>query len=174
MSAESPAPPARRIGPVTVPRNIGPTMLFLVSGLAIAAVFWGAFAADPDIEVRRFDAGPEEAILDTLRTGRLATFPGEDLYVVGLEDGRLRAIDGRVEFSGCAVDYLPDDPRGGLRNPNGVPGVLEDPCSGAVWSIAGDAIERVNEPLRTPEFSFEDDEDGIRHMFIEVITVGGD
>lgn len=174
MSPESPARTVRRLGPFTVPQNIGPIMLFVVSAIGIAAVFWGRFAADPGIEVRLYDAGPEAAILETLRGGEIAAFPDEHLYIVGLEDGRLRAIDGRVQFSGCNVDYLPGDSRGVSRNPNGTPGVLEDRCSGAVWSVAGDAISGVDEPLRTPQFSFGEDEDGVRHMFVEVISVGDD
>lgn len=174
MSTDAPAPPARRLGPFTVPRNIGPIMLFLVSAIGIAAVFWGRFAADTGIEIRLFDAGPEAAILETLRGGEIVAFPDERIYIVGLEDGRLRAIDGRVEFSGCSVNYLPDDPRGRIRNPDGTSGVLEDPCSGAVWSVAGDAIAGVDEPLRTPQYSFAEDDDGVRHMFVEVISVGDD
>ena len=178
MSTETPAssaPPApRRIGPITVPRNLGPTMLLISSALGIAAVFWGQFVSDPGIEVRLLDAGPEAAVLDVLRDDHVYPIPGEDLYVVALDDGRLRAVDGRVQFSGCAVDYLPNDPRGETRNPFRAPGVLEDPCSGAVWSVAGDAIARVDEPLRTPQISFKNDEDGVRHLFVEVISVGDD
>jgi len=177
VSAGAPAPEApqaRRIGPITIPANFGPFMLLLVSALGIGAVFWGAFVSDPGIEVVQFDAGVEATLLDTLRERDVVVFPEQDLYLVGLEDGRLRVVDGRVEFSGCAVEYLPGDTRGRTRNPSGGPGVLEDPCSGAVWSVDGDAIARVNEPLRTPAFSFQRDEEGVRHLFIEVITVGGD
>ena len=174
MSTDTPTEAARRLGPIPIPNNLGPLMLFLVSAIGIGAVFWGRFAADPGIEIRQFDAGPETAILERLRGGEVVAFPDEHLYLVGLEDGRLRVVDGRVEFSGCNVDYHPDDPRGVAHNPNAIPGVLEDPCSGAVWSVSGNAIARVDEPLRTPQFSFETNDDGVRHMLIEVISVGDD
>jgi hypothetical protein len=145
-------------------------MLFVVSALGILAVFWGRFVADPAIQIELFDAGPVEALLET----NVIAFPERDLYLVGLEDGRVRAVDGRVEFSGCQVDYLPDDPRGRGRNPHQQSGVLEDPCSGAVWSVAGDAIAKVDEPLRTPQISFVTNAAGVQHVFVEVITVGGD
>lgn len=148
----------------------GPLALLVVSAIGILAVFWGRFVADPGIEVTLFDAGP----IETFAIGEVVAFPERDLYVIGLEDGRIRAIDGRVEFSGCSVDYLPDDPRGRERNPTGSAGVLVDPCSGAVWSVAGDAIARVDEPLRTPRVSFPRDASGIVHVSVEVITVGGD
>ena len=170
MNADASESQPRRLGPVTLPRNIGPLMLFLVSAIGILAVFWGRFVADPGIEIELFDAGPTEALLERA----VVAIPEQDLYLVGLEDGRVRAVDGRVEFSGCAVDYRSDDPRGRAYNPHGVPGVLEDPCSGAVWSVAGDAIARVDEPLRTPNVTYRTGEDGLQHVIVEVITVGGD
>ncbi len=145
-------------------------MLLLVSAIGILAVFWGRFVSDPGIEIELFDAGPTEALLERA----VIAAPERDLYLVGLEDGRVRAVDGRVEFSGCAVEYRPDDPRGRAHNPHGLPGVLEDPCSGAVWSVAGDAIALVDEPLRTPNVTFERDEDGVQHVIVELITVGDD
>ena len=148
-------------------------MLFLVSALAIGAVFWGRFGADTGIEIVNFDAGPTADFV-ARGDGTLSVFPDVDVYIVALEDGRLRAIDGRVEFSGCAVEYLPDDPRGQRLNPFRVPGVLEDPCSGAVWSVAGDAIALVDEPLRTPQLTYGREEGGVQHVFIEIITVGDD
>ena len=145
-------------------------MLFTVSAIGILAVFWGRFVSDPAIEIVLFDAGPTAALIDQ----SVVAIPEQDLYLVGLEDGRIRAVDGRVEFSGCAVEYRPDDARGRARNPHGLPGVLEDPCSGAVWSVAGDAIALVDEPLRTPNVTYDRDEDGVQHVIVEVITVGGD
>jgi hypothetical protein len=175
MTAETPpAPVQRRLGPIPLPRNIGPLMLIIISALGIGAVLWGELFADPGIEVDQFDAGAETAVLDTLRTGEVLAFPDVNLYLVGLEDGRLRAVDGRVESSGCNVELLPGDTRGLARNPNGTPGVLEDPCSGAIWSVDGDAISGTSEPLRTPNFSIALDDEGVRHVYIEVITVGGD
>ncbi|MDA0352246.1 MAG: hypothetical protein O3A10_08550 [Chloroflexi bacterium] len=177
MSAQTPAPAApgaSRFGRVKLPRNFGPLMLLLVSAIGIGAVFWGAFIAEPQIHVTLFDTGTEDAALETLRADGVIAFAEQNIYVVGLEDGRLRAIDGRVEKTGCKVEFLPNDPRGVARNPFGRTGVLEDRCSGAVWSIAGDAIARTQEPLRTPVISFQVDDAGVRHLMVEVITVGGD
>ena len=155
MTTDTPATQSPRSGHLRLPKNFGPFMFLVVSTLAILTVFWGAFGADTNIHVVLFDAGTEESVLTVLRQDNVLAFADENLYVVGLADGRLRAVDGRVQFSGCSVVLHPDDPRGRTRNPNGRPGVLEDPCSGAVWSVAGDAIARVNEPLRTPQLSFE-------------------
>lgn len=173
MSDEAAPEAPRRLGPITIPNNFGPLMLMLVSAIAIGAVFWGRFGADVGIEIVNFDAGPTSDFVER-GDGTLSVFADVDVYIVALEDGRLRAVDGRVEFSGCAVEYLPDDPRGRRLNPFGVRGVLEDPCSGAVWSVAGDAIALSNEPLRTPQLTFLRDEDGVQHVFVELITVGGD
>ena len=164
----------RRLGPLTLPRNPGPLMLLVVSAIAVGAVIWGRVVADPGLEIRMFDAGAEADVIAALSDQPVLAFPEEDLYLVGLEDGRLRAIDGRVEATGCAVEYLPDDPRGAALNPFGHPGVLEDPCSRAVWSVAGDAIALTTEPLRTPNFSVTRNEQDEVRILIEVITVGGD
>lgn len=142
-------------------------MLGLVSIVGIAAVFWGRFISDSNIDIEYFDAGPTEALLDR----QVIEIPAHDIYLIGLEDGRVRAVDGRVEFSDCVVDYHHEDVRGRSHNPFGVTGVLEDPCSGAVWSVAGDAIALVDEPLRTPNVTFRESEDGLQHVIVEIISV---
>ena len=142
-------------------------MLGFVSIVGIASVFWGRFISDSNIDIEYFDAGPTEALLDR----RVIEISEHDIYLIGLEDGRVRAVDGRVEFSGCVVDYRHEDARGRSHNPYGVAGVLEDPCSGAVWSVAGDAIALVDEPLRTPNVTFRHSEDGLQHVIVEIISV---
>jgi len=167
-SLDEPAP--RKLGPLPLPRSIGPLMLLLVSAAGIFAVLWGALVANPGIEVRQFDAGD----VRRFAIGEVVAFPDEHIFVVGLEDGRVRAVDGRIEATRCSAELLPDDPRGRALNPTGSTGVLADPCSDAVWSIAGDAIAGANEPLRTPQVSFATDTDGVQHVLIEIVSVGDD
>ena len=156
-------PGYRRIGPVQIRRDAsyGPIALILVSFAG------GQFFADPGIEVTLFDAGA----VDDHAVGVVVVFQELDLYVMGLEDGRIRAVDGRLENSDCTVDYLPDDPRGRSRNPNGTTGVLTDSCGGGVWAMTGDAISGTNEPLRTPQITFRRADDGLLHVWVEVITL---
>jgi len=120
-------------------------MLVLVTAAGVFAVFWGAFNP-PRVEVVNFDAGP----VSQFAIHRVVAYPDRNLYLVGLEGGKIRAIDGRVESSGCRVTWLPNDQRGAVRNPAGLPGVFEDPCTGAIWSFEGNAITGSDEPLRTP------------------------
>ncbi len=149
-----------------LPRGaVGPTVLLLVSVLGIAAVVWGALVADPEIAVSTLDAGP---------TGRLAigdviAFEEVDVYLVVLEDGRVRAVDGIVAGDGCAVRWLPEDERGRAGNPRGRPGVYIDPCSEAVWAATGDAVSGTQHPLRTFYVSYSAGEEGAEHVYIEVI-----
>jgi len=171
------APPAgeigyRQIGPFRIRRDasIGPIALIVVSVLGIGAVFWGQFMAEPGIVVIQFDAGA----VDDYAIGKVVAFEERDLYLVGMEDGRIRAVDGRVNGSDCAVTYIPDDPRGRLRNPNGVFGVLEDPCSGDVWAMTGDAISGADQPLRTPQLTFARDDAGVMHVWVEIISADDD
>jgi hypothetical protein len=121
-------------------------MLLVVSALAIAAVFWGYFKP-PAIEVVSFDAG------EVSRFGihKVVAYPEQHLYIVGMADGRIRAVDGRVRSNDCRVAWLPDDSRGAARNPEGRPGVFHDACSGALWSSEGNAISGTDQPLRTPQ-----------------------
>src|SRR5690606_1925119 len=114
---------------LSVPPWTGPVVLLSLSAFFIGVVIWGQL--NPmDIRVVQFDAGRA----DSFTINEVTAFPEADLYVVGMEDGRLRAIDGRVQASGCSVNWLPDDPRGRAHNPRGRPGVFEDPCTGALWS----------------------------------------
>ena len=149
-------------------RWLVPAGLLLVSFLSIGAVFWGQFVADPGIRVFEFDAGP----VDGLEIGTVRTFPDLGLYLVGLADGRVRAIDARVHSTGCAVTWRADDARGSIANPLGALGVFEDPCTGAYWATSGDQIEaagRTLEPLRTFELAYKTLPDGKQHIFVEVI-----
>lgn len=157
------APPRRG-----VTRWLVPGALLLVSVLSVGAVFWGRFVADPGIRVFEFDAGPVAG----LEIGGVRPFPELGLYLVGLADGRVRAIDARVHSTGCVVTWLPDDERGRAANPRGAPGVFEDACTGAYWAVSGDQIHaagRSEEPLRTFELAYTTLPDGQQHVFVEVI-----
>ena len=144
----------------------GPLALLVVSVLAIATVIWGNLRG-PGIEIRYFDAGP----LSDYAIGAVLAFPEEEIYVVGMADGRLRAIDGQVESSGCSVRYLPSDERGRGRNPLRVAGVFEDPCTGALWAVTGDALSGTEEPLRTPFVLIGTADDGLQHVRVELVDV---
>ncbi|MGE3961853.1 MAG: hypothetical protein AB7F65_09255 [Dehalococcoidia bacterium] len=150
----------------SVPAWVGPTALLVVSGFFIGVVIWGL--VNPlDVRVVYFDAGRA----DGFEISKVTPFVEQDLYVVGLEDGRLRAIDGRVEASGCSVRWLADDARGVAANPGGAAGVFEDPCSLATWSMLGDAIEGSREPLRTPYIDYRVGPDGrTTHAYIERVN----
>jgi hypothetical protein len=155
-----------RLGPGSL-RGVswGPLALLVVSVLAIATVIWGNLRG-PGIDVRYFDAGP----LSDYAIGTVIAFPEEQIYVVGMADGRLRAVDGRVESSGCSVRYLADDDRGRGRNPRAVAGVLEDPCTGDLWAVTGDALAGGEEPLRTPFVLIGTAEDGLQHVTVELVA----
>lgn len=149
-----------------IPVWVGPTTLLLVSGFFIGVVIWG-FINPVEVRVTYFDAGRA----DSFEIGRVTAFPDIHLYVVGMEDGRLRAIDGRVESSGCTVEWLPDDERGRAYNPGGHSGVFEDPCSGAVWSMIAHAVSGSSQPLRTPHIDYRRGNDGVAtHAFIERVN----
>ncbi|MDA1010282.1 MAG: hypothetical protein DWG80_03550 [Chloroflexi bacterium] len=149
-----------------VPTWLGPTALMLVSGFFIGVVIWG-FLSPVEVRVVYVDAGPATSF----RIAEVTAFPDQDLYIVGMEDGRLRAIDGRVDESGCSVVWMPDDLRGRSHNPRALPGVFEDPCSGAVWSMIAHAISGSSEPLRTPHIDYRRGDDGATtHAFIEHIN----
>lgn len=157
---------ARRLTHWNPPSHLGPTMLLVVSALAVGAVFWGYFNP-PAIEVVSFDAG------EVSRFGihRVVAYPEQHVYVVGLADGRIRAVDGRVRETNCKVAWLPDDPRGAARNPEGRPGVFYDACSGAVWSFEGNAISGTEEPLRTPQVAVRSPADGgPQRVFVELVN----
>jgi len=148
-----------------IPAWVGPTALLVVSGFFIGVVIWG-WANPVDIRVEYYDAGRADAFA----IGEVTPFTDLDLYVVGLEDGRLRAIDGRIEGTDCRVAWLPDDERGRQGNPKGATGVFEDPCSGAIWSMEANAIQGTTEPLRTPYIDYRPAADGAVHAFIERIN----
>jgi hypothetical protein len=157
---------ARRLFPWSPPRHLGPTMLLLVSAAGVFAVFWGYFNP-PAIRVVLFDAGT----LDRFAIHRVVAYPEQDLYVVGMGDGRIRAIDGRVQPGDCRVEWLPEDQRGAVRNPNGLPGVYRDPCTGALWSFEGNAISGTDRPLRTPKVAVRAGENGgTQHVFVELVN----
>lgn len=144
----------------------GPLALLIVSVLAIATVIWGNLRG-PGIEIRYFDAGP----LSDYAIGAVVAFPEEEIYVIGMADGRLRAIDGRVESSGCSVRHLTNDERGRSRNPLGAAGAFEDPCTGALWAVTGDALSSAEEPLRTPFVLIGTADDGLQHVRVELVDV---
>lgn len=148
------------------PPWLGPGAFLLVTVIAIAVAIYGTFIADPGIRVRRFDAGP----VTQFAIGELRAYPDIDLYIVGLEDGRLRAIDGRVQATDCSVEWRADDPRGSARNPGSVPGAFVDPCGPGVWSMLGDAIAGSAVPLRTPQVTYRVDESGANHALVEMIN----
>jgi len=149
-----------------IPVWVRPTALLLVSGFFIGVVIWG-IVNPVEVRVVYFDAGAARSF----EMGQVKAFPEVDLYVVGMEDGRLRAIDGRVAGSDCSVQWLPNDERGRAHNPGGRTGVFEDPCSGALWSMIANAIEGSNRPLRTPHIDYRRGADGqTTHAFIERIN----
>ncbi len=141
----------------------GPIALLLVSAAAVATVIVGNLRG-PGITVRYVDAGP----LSDYEVSSVVYLPDEQIYVVGLADGRLRAVDGEVASSRCAVRYLPADERGRVQNPLGTAGVFEDPCTGAAWAVTGDALGGGSEPLRTRFVWITTAEDGVQHVFVEV------
>ena len=149
-----------------VPAWVGPTALLLLSAFFIGVVLWGYFNP-AEIRVVYFDAGQA----DTFERGHLRAYPEQDLYIVGLEDGRLRAIDARVADSGCTATWIADDTRGIPHNPDGAPGVFEDPCSGATWSMEANAIAGTEQPLRTPYIDYRPSSDGTGvHAFVERVN----
>jgi hypothetical protein len=169
IDGESEEPGYRQLGPVRIRRDasFGPIALVLVSLAGILAVLWGQLFADPGINVTLFDAG----LVDDHGIGKVVAFEELDLYVVGLEDGRIRAVDGRLDGTTCRVRYLPDDGRGRVLNPNGTTGVLEDGCTGGVWAMTGDVISGSDEPLRTPQITFKQGDEAALHVWVEIITL---
>ncbi len=148
------------------PSWLGPTVLLALAGFFIGVVIWGGLNP-ADIRVVYFDAGRA----DSFTIGQVTAFPDQDVYVVGLEDGRLRAIDARVADTDCVAEWLPDDDRGRAYNPRGAPGVFQDPCSGATWSMLANAIQGADEPLRTPHIDYRPGPDGrATHAYVERIN----
>lgn len=157
--------PFARLASTFPARQAGPIALVAVILLSLVAVFWGAVIAKPEFTVSTFDAGP----LDQFSVGGLVPFEEAGVYVYGLEDGRLRALDGVVRATGCRVRWLPDDKRTESANPGHRSGAFLDPCSGAIWAVDGDALSGTSEPLRTFIASVSEDARGVLHVYIEVI-----
>ena len=152
----------------TLRKWAGPGALFLVSFLGIAAVFWGYFNP-PEIRVIQFDAGP----VSQWKAQRIVGFPEQRIYVVALDDGRLRALDTRIADSGCVAQWKPDDSRGVAVNPAGLSGVFEDSCGGGVWSMLGNAISGSAKPMRTPLVDARPDTEGREvRIWVELINPG--
>lgn len=139
--------------------------LALVLVVGVAGSLWGAFIADPDVRLQQLDAGP----VGEFAIGRVKPFPPQNVYIVGIEDGRIRALDGIIKDSGCAVRWLPDDTRTQSVNPDRQPGAFVDPCSGAVWSAVGNAFSGTSDPMRTFQIDYETNDAGVQHVWVEVI-----
>ncbi|MDP6606833.1 MAG: hypothetical protein QF664_11330 [Dehalococcoidia bacterium] len=146
-------------------RRLRPVALVVVIVLALVAVLWGALVSKPQFTVSSYDAGP----LDQFAVGRLVPFEESGLYVFGLDDGRLRVLDGVVRATGCRVHWLPEDRRAESENPDRTPGAFLDPCSGAIWAIDGDAVSGTSAPLRTFIATVSEDASGVLHVYVEVI-----
>ena len=152
----------------TLGKWAGPLALLLVTLAGIGAVLWG-FLNPPDIRVVQFDAGP----VSQWRAQRIVGFPEQRIYVVALDDGRLRALDTRIEATRCIAQWRPDDVRGTAKNPAGLPGVFEDACGGGVWSMLGDAISGSDKPLRTPLVDARPDTQGRElRVWVELVNPG--
>lgn len=142
---------------------IGGIVLVLVIGLA--GLVRGAFFGEPHVLVRVFDAGPESQYA----VGRVVPFPEQSVYLIGIETGEIRAVDGVIDGSLCAVEWRPDDERGRQRNPRQQPGVILDPCSEAVWAASGAALSGTTRPLRTFVTKPLTGPDGNRHVGVELL-----
>ena len=166
----TPQEPAAGDGQPALPwhRLTGPRLTILVivamSLFGIVGVAWGTLHPK-QVAVEYLDAGPESRFA----IGKVVAFPEQNVYVIGLENGQLRAIDGVVQYTECIVEYRPDDPRGAERNPRGAPGVYVDPCSGAVWAATGDVLSGADRPLRTFSVTGRTAADGSKYVEVEVI-----
>ncbi len=145
---------------------IGPTVLLVMSMFFLGVVFWGYFNR-PEIRVVQIDVGA----LDEFAVGRLVARPEDNLYLIGMDDGRIRALDMRNQQTDCIVEWIADDDRGRAHNPDGQPGVFQDPCSLAVWSMVGNAISGSNVALKTPAVAVRPEgEGGEMRVFVEMIN----
>ena len=161
MTAETTVRPRQTLG-----KWAGPGALLLVTLAGIGAVFWGFFNP-PDIRVIQFDAGP----VSQWRSQRIVGFPDQRVYVVALDDGRLRALDTRVEATGCGALWRPEDTRGAAGKPGGRSGGFEDGCGGGGWRMRGDAISGSEKPLRTPLVDTRPDTQGRDlHVWVELVN----
>lgn len=139
--------------------------LALVFVVGMAGSLWGAFFADPDVRLQQLDAGP----VGEFAIGEVKPFPEQSVYMVGVEDGRIRALDGIIKDSGCAVEWLPNDTRTQSVNFGERPGAFIDHCSGAVWSALGNAFSGTRNPMRTFQVDYETNAAGVQHVWVEVI-----
>ncbi len=168
MTPEVAATPQAERPKQTLGKWAGPLALLVVTLAGVGAVFWGYFNP-PDIRVAQFDAGP----IAQWRSQRIVGFPEQRIYIVALEDGRLRALDTRIEATRCVAQWLPDDTRGVAKNPDGLPGVFDDSCGGGVWSMLGDAISGSDKPLRTPLVDARPDTRGQElRVWVELVNPG--
>ncbi len=137
----------------------------LVALFGIGGVVWGSVFADPQVEVHEFDAGP----VARFAIGQVVPYPDVNVYLVGIEDGRIRALDGIERNSGCAVRWDPADERTRAENTAGVPGAFTDPCTGRVWTNVGNSFEGATSPLRTFQITYDTNAEGVQHVWVEVI-----
>jgi len=144
---------------------LGPSALFITSLFFIGVVFWGLFN-ETEIVVKYVDAGP----VDRFAIGQVDQVDDLPLYVIGLENGTLRAIDTRIEGTGCLANWMPEDPRGRSINYQARHGVFADTCSNKIWAAAGHAIGG-DTPLRTPHLEPRPGTDGKQHIFVEFIIL---
>ena len=144
---------------------LGPSALFITSLFFIGVVFWGLFN-ETEIVVKYVDAGP----VDKFAIGQVDQVDDLPLYVIGLENGTLRAIDTRIEGTDCLANWMPDDPRGRSINYQARHGVFADTCSNKIWAAAGHAIGG-DTPLRTPHLEPRPGTDGKQHIFVEFIIL---
>ncbi|MDO9445747.1 MAG: hypothetical protein Q7K37_10575 [Dehalococcoidia bacterium] len=146
--------------------SVGPVALLLVSMFFLGVVIWGMFNR-PDIRIVIEEVGP----LDDFAIGRLVARPEQGLYLIGMDDGRIRALDMRIEETDCIAEWVADDDRGRAVNPGAQPGVFRDPCSTALWSMEGNAIQGTLEPLRTPVVTVKPDTEGrAMRVYVEMIN----
>ncbi|HJM89268.1 MAG TPA: hypothetical protein QF624_06535 [Dehalococcoidia bacterium] len=143
----------------------GPTVLIAISLLGIGAIIWGGTIDTPQFQVSTFDAGP----VTDFAIGEVVPFEEPGIYVYGLRSGQIRVIDGVVRTTGCRVEWLPDDRRTTADNPGQRAGAFVDPCSDARWAIDGDAVDGTSEPLRTFVYTARAADDGIVHIYVELI-----
>jgi hypothetical protein len=141
---------------------VGFALVLLIGG---GGAIWGGVWAKPDIRIQEYDAGP----VSKFAISEVAPYPDVNVYLVGLADGRIRALDGIVKETGCAVQWLPDDRRAVSANPDGRPGAYLDACSGAVWTLLGNAFSGTIQPLRTFEVEYFTNTEGVQHVWVEVL-----
>lgn len=139
--------------------------LALVAVFGIGGVVWGGLFAGTHIEVQQLDAGP----VSQFAIGQVVAYPDVNVYLVGIDDGRIRAVDGIVKESGCAVRWDPADERTRAANAGHGVGSYTDPCSGDVWTNAGNAFSGAKAPLRTFQVNYETNDEGVQHVWVEVI-----